>query len=42
MSKLLKILALSSISLSLVACGTVEGFGKDLKNLGGQIEKSSK
>ncbi len=42
MTKLFKLLILAGFSLSLVACGTVEGLGKDLKNLGGQLEKSTK
>jgi len=37
------ILAMTVIlSLGLTACSTVEGLGKDIQNLGGKIEKSSK
>jgi predicted small secreted protein len=35
------IVALAAASLTLGACGTTEGFGKDVKHLGGGIENSA-
>ena len=41
---LLRLMALAAIMLgaaALAACSTTEGFGKDVKNLGGDIEGSA-
>ncbi|UJS22535.1 entericidin A/B family lipoprotein [Thiothrix winogradskyi] len=40
MQKLLSVLSLMALLL-LVGCSTIEGVGKDLKSLGGTIEKEA-
>jgi predicted small secreted protein len=35
------LLALAAVAAALVSCSTTEGFGKDVKNLGGGIEDSA-
>ncbi|MEB4593377.1 entericidin A/B family lipoprotein [Candidatus Thiothrix sp. Deng01] len=41
MKKLLTVLSLTMFLATLAACSTVEGVGKDLKSLGGSIEKEA-
>lgn len=36
--RLVAVLAIVAGAAALSACGTTEGFGKDVKNLGGNIE----
>jgi len=35
------VLVAIAVALSLAGCNTMEGFGKDLKSLGGNIEKKA-
>jgi predicted small secreted protein len=39
--RLLALIVLSAIGAAIAACSTTEGFGKDVKNLGGGIEDSA-
>ena len=36
-----RVLVLLAIAVALAGCNTMEGFGKDLKSLGGNIEKKA-
>jgi predicted small secreted protein len=41
LSRLVAVIVLVAGAAALAACGTTEGFGKDVKNLGGNIEDSA-
>lgn len=40
MKRILSVALMLVLSLTLVACNTVEGFGKDIKKVGSKIEKA--
>jgi predicted small secreted protein len=42
MKKLLGLLAIAAIAAVLTGCNTMEGFGKDIKKVGDQIEDSAR